>query len=68
MKVKIMFLLLTVSVNFGLFAQGSPDYGGGLKVKFDEEGKSICVSFLGHKFKPIIQTMLQMTKLQQLFN
>jgi len=39
MKVKIFFLVFTVSVNLGLFAQGSPDYGGGLKVKFDEEGK-----------------------------
>jgi hypothetical protein len=39
MKLRFKLLLLIVIANLGLFAQGSPDYGGGLKVKFDEEGK-----------------------------
>lgn len=39
MRTKIQFLLIAFTFSaITLFGQGSPDYGGGLKVNFDEEG------------------------------
>jgi len=34
----LLFIILFIASSRCLFAQGSPDYSGGLKVKFDEEG------------------------------
>lgn len=39
MSVKFKFLLLIALFSFKAFSQGSPDYGGGLKVKLDDEGE-----------------------------
>ena len=39
MRNKLLILFAFFSVMQYVFSQGSPDYNGGLKVKFDEEGK-----------------------------
>lgn len=33
-----LYIFLSI-VSISVFAQGSPDYNGGIKVKLDEEGK-----------------------------